>query len=84
MARSRTRVKPARTPAPARGRWDWRRVSGGLAELLRNIALVAVGTPFVEPLVTGGAINPDNALSGGAYGLVFLVVSLILDHERID
>lgn len=57
---------------------------GGLAELLRNIALVAVGTPFVEPLVTGGAINPDKAFYGGAYALVFLAMSLILDHERSD
>ena len=47
-------MKPARTPAPARRRWDWRRVFGGLAELLRNIALVAVGTPSLWLGVSGG------------------------------
>ena len=57
---------------------------GGLAELLRNFALVAFGAPFVEPFLTGQPINDERAAFGGVFGVVFVVFALILDHERSD
>jgi hypothetical protein len=85
MARSRQRNKRP-LPAPrARKRWDWRRVFGGLADLVRNFALVAFTAPFLEPLLTGGAgIDAGRASAGIGVGLVFLWTSIILDHERSE
>lgn len=82
MPRSRTRAKPSR-PRPRR--WNWRRVFGGLSELARNLALVAVSAPFLEPLLTDRAgIDAARAALGAGIGLAFLAASLILDHERSD
>ncbi len=84
MARSRNRSVAVRTATPPRRRWNWRRVFGGLAEFFRNIALVAVTAPFVEPLFTGAAIDEGRAVVGGVFGFAFLTIALILDYERRD
>lgn len=82
MPRSRTRTPAKRTVA--RKRWDWRRVAGGIAEFLRNLALIAVGTPFVEPLLDGAEIDLSRAAIGSGIGLIVFGFALILDHERSD
>jgi len=65
-------------------RWNWRRVAGGAAEFLRNFALIVIGTPFVEPLLNGAAIDRDRAGIGVEIGLIIFASALILDHERSD
>jgi hypothetical protein len=85
MPRSRNRPKSkSAIPAGRRHRWDWRRVAGGIAEFLRNLALVVVGTPFVEPFLSGTPIDAVRALIGAAIGLAVLGMSFIIDHERSD
>lgn len=87
MPRSRNRPRPPLPASQARGRrprWQWRRVFGGLAEFLRSFAFVALGAPFVEPLLTGTPIDWLRAVLGGAFGFAFLAFALILDHERRD
>lgn len=59
-------------------------MAGGIAELLRNLALVLIGTPFVEPLLNGAEIDPSRATIGAGIGLIALTFALILDHERND
>lgn len=83
MPRSRSKPKPKSAPAK-RSRWDWRRVAGGIGELFRNLSLIAFGTPFIEPFLSGGPIDPLRAGGGFVAGLVFLTIALIFDHERRD
>lgn len=57
---------------------------GGLAEFSRNLGLIAFGSAFLEPLLTGEPSNPVNASVAGLWGLAFVAISVILDHERLD
>jgi hypothetical protein len=59
-------------------------VAGGIAEFLRNLALIAFGAPFVEPLVTGASIEAGRAATAFFWGILFLTISIIFDHERQD
>ena len=84
MPRSRSKPK-AKAIAPARGRrWDWRRVAAGLAELLRNLALIVSGTPFLEPLLRGAPIDVARAVPAIFWGVFLVTISVIVDHERRD
>jgi hypothetical protein len=67
-----------------RRRWDWRRAAAGWAEFLRNLALLFVGAPFVEPLLSGAPLDGAKAFIGISLGIVLLIWSSILDHERRD
>jgi hypothetical protein len=86
MSRSRNRPKVGAAPkiARRRRRWDWRRVAGGGAGFFRNLALLALATPFAEPLLTGLSTDLSRATTGIDVALVLLTFSLILDHERSD
>jgi hypothetical protein len=83
MPRSRNRPK-RQLPLPKRRQWDWRRAAGGWAEFVRNLALLLFGAPFVEPLLSGAALDAPRALFGIGLGLALLLFSSILDHERRD
>lgn len=84
MPRSRNRARTTAARNATRRRWDWRRVAGGIAEFLRNLALIAVGTPFIEPLLNGADIDISRAAIGSGIGLIVFSFALILDHERSD
>jgi hypothetical protein len=43
-----------------------------------------VGTPFIEPLLNGAAIDGKRAAIGTGTGLIVFALALILDHERRD
>jgi hypothetical protein len=82
VAKSRSRQKPrAQTAKP---RWEWRRAAGGWAEFIRNLALLFLGAPFVEPLLSGAPLDGGRAFFGLGVGIALLVASSILDHERRD
>lgn len=83
MARSRSGAKPSRA-APARRRWNWRRVFGGFAEFLRNLALIALSAPFVEPVLTADPVDWRLALTGGVFAFAFMAFAAIFEHERRD
>jgi hypothetical protein len=56
-----------------------------IAEFLRNLALVLVGAPFIEPLLTNnGALDPARAFLGATLGLAMLAASLMLERSRED
>jgi hypothetical protein len=57
-------------------------VAGGLAELLRNLGLISFSTAFVEPLFTGGQTSSERIWAGAFWGLLFVAMSVIVDHER--
>ena len=84
MARSRNRRKAIVTPAKLarKKRWSWPRVAGGIAEFWRNAALVAMSTPFAEPLLTGAPIDVVRAFVGLTFGFGLLSMSVIIDHRR--
>jgi hypothetical protein len=84
VPRSRNRMKTPARAATGRKRWDWRRVAGGVGEFFRNIAVIAFSAPFIEPVLTGDAINADLAIAGIFVGFAFLATAIILDHERRD
>ena len=47
-----------------------------IAEFLRNLALVLVGAPFIEPLLANnGALDPARAFLGATLGLAMLAAS---------
>jgi hypothetical protein len=84
MPKSRNQPKSLQGGRQRRHRFDWRRVAGGIAEFCRNVALITFGTPFIEPSLSGGAINLPLVFGGALLGVAFIVLSLIFDHERSD
>lgn len=81
--RNHRETQPTRLRIAGR-RWNWRRVASGGAEFCRNLALLALSAPFLEPLLNNAAVHPARAEVGAFVGFVFLVSALISDDERSD
>jgi hypothetical protein len=57
---------------------------GGWGEYARNLSLVFVAAPFVEPLLTGARVGLARAALGLGLRVVFFIAGTMFDHERRD
>ena len=80
----RSRGRKASPPAIRRRPSRWRRLAGGWAEYARNLSLVALTAPFIEPILTNGQLRADKAGVGVFLAIVLLAAATILDNERSD
>jgi hypothetical protein len=87
MARSRPPRRPS--PAPTRSTKAQRarrnRLLAGLAEVLRNLGVLFVGGPLLEPFINpGDPFGASQATLAIFGGLVLIAAALILDALRTD